>query len=41
METLLDTVDVDGGMILFFVVVIIVVEKKMIFLDCVDDDECR
>ena len=41
METLLDTVDVDGGMILFFVVVIIVVEKKMIFLDCVDDDACR
>lgn len=41
METLLDPVDVDGGMILFFVVVIIVVEKKMIFLDCVDDDECR
>jgi hypothetical protein len=40
-ETLLDTVDVDGGMILFFVVVMIVVEKKMIFLDCVDDDECR
>ena len=40
METLLDTVDVDGGMILFFVVVIIVVEKKMIFLDCVDD-ACR